>query len=444
MANRGVFDGGVRFLRIRAMLDRFRQSLFFLPAILVSVAVVLGIATLLLDRIYGAQLSELVGLHVSPESGRAILSTVAGGTIGAISVVFSLTLVAIQLAASQFSPRVIRGILGDQVQQIILGTVVGTFTYSLIALQGLQTTDDVPTLPVSVYIATLMGVISLLAVLASIDRTARSLEVGAIIERISTETLALIERQPYQTDASVLLDDAPTHACAEEHPDAALRVEAGRAGWVNQISLDGILDALPGGATAQLAADLGMYAQPGTALLHAWPVPAEDRENVRRALREAFSIEPHRNLQQDIGFGILQLVDIAQRALSPGVNDPNTANEVIVRLGVLLTAMGERNPGVQGVARDDRAVWVNRVPSLDDRLLEALDPIHRYARTEPSVLATLVHTLAQTRSSLRRRPGCDPEAVTRALHRIREQLGQLPTIAEREQVQRALDAPDPA
>ena len=150
-----------------------------------------------LDRRFAA--GDLPSFHsTTVDNARSILSTVAGGTISAAAVVFSLTLIAVQLASSQFSPRVVRGFVGDRFQQIVMGIVVGTFTYCLVVLRvvqkPLESSGSGPFLPqVSIVVAVTLAVASLLAVLASIDHTAKSLRVGALLDQVATQTVSVIE-----------------------------------------------------------------------------------------------------------------------------------------------------------------------------------------------------------------------------------------------------------
>lgn len=129
-------DIGSKFLRLDALRNRLAQSLFFVPFLLLAASILLAQITVQIDQ----SMAEDVlpnWFEVTVQSSRSILSTIAGGTITAASIVFSLTLVAVQLAASQFSPRV-RGFLGDRFQQLVMGTVVGTFSYSLMVLREVR------------------------------------------------------------------------------------------------------------------------------------------------------------------------------------------------------------------------------------------------------------------------------------------------------------------
>lgn len=413
-------DGGVGLLRLRNWAERFRQSLFFLPALFVVGSILLALGMVEADRALGPE--DLPNyLSTTVDNARSILSTVAGGTIGSASVVFSLTLVAVQLASSQFSPRVLRGFLGDRFQQVVMGIVVGTFTYSLLVLrvvqQPLEESTSDPFLPrISVLVALVLAVASLLAVLASIDHTAKSLRVGALLDHIAAETVQVIEDRYPRLDAdpgpTEIRLDAPGVAPAtakvsggptqpahpHRAPPDALALCATEPGWVTQISIDGILAALPEGSTILLETAVGTYLMPGSRFGRVWPVEPDQSDQVEAELRGAVEIRSSRTMQQDVAFGLLQLSDIALRALSPGVNDPNTANESIVRIGHVLSRLLQHDLTASVLTSHGRSIVRPHELALSDYVDAAIEPIRRYARQEPVVLSALVRTIADVRS----------------------------------------------
>ena len=460
-------DGGVVLLRLRRYSDRFRQSLFFLPAIFVLGSIVLGFTTVAIDRTL--EEGDLPSyLSTTVDNARSILSTVAGGTIGSASVVFSLTLVAVQLASSQFSPRVVRGFLGDRFQQTVMGIVVGTFTYSLVVLRVVQepldTSNSDPFLPqTSIAVAIVLAVASLLAVLASIDHTAKSLRVGSLLDEIAAETVAVIEARflrldndenddqaepPLQLDAPSVVPASPRHPVEPgsrpnqpDVPDDALFLRSKRSGWVTQISIEGILDAIPAGSTLLLQTAVGTYLIPGALVASLWPVDDDDRDRIEASLRDTVEVSDARTLQQDVSFGILQLVDIAVRALSPGVNDPNTANEAIVRIGMVLSALLQRDLESSSLTADDKTIVRSLDLTAGDYIDAAIEPIRRYARTEPVVLQTLIRTLDTVRDTAQSQceEPIDVSGIEYQLEMIADSLDLMTTSEDRQRVRDALD-----
>lgn len=458
----GGQGGGVKLLRLRRYGERFRQSLFFLPAIFVLGSIALGFAAVAIDRsLSNGQLPSTASTTV--DNARSILSTVAGGTIGAASVVFSLTLVAVQLASSQFSPRVVRGFLGDRFQQVVMGVVVGTFTYSLVVLRVVQKPLDdstaEPFLPqVSVLTAIFLAVLSLLAVLASIDHTAKSLRVGTLLDGIVAETVAVVKfRYPHwdssDEERSIRLggtsvvpahpDESASESASNQSdvPTNALVVRSEVSGWVTQISLEGILEHAPQNSTVVIESPVGTYLYPGSPLVSVWPFPADQSDDVESALRSTLEVGPARTLQQDVSFGTLQLTDIALRALSPGVNDPNTAIESIVRIGRVLSALLQHDLNTASLSSDNRTIIRRGELSTHDYVDSAVEPIRRYAKSEPVVLHALVRTLGMAAETAKSRceTNVDTSSIEYQLDRIAASLDHLGSFDDRHKVQTALD-----
>lgn len=455
--SRSPTDGdhpAVALLRLRRLTEQFRQSLFYLPALFVGASIASALIFVRVDRATAdGTLPDVFSTTV--DNARSILSTVAGGTITAASIVFSLTLVAVQLASSQFSPRVVRGFLGDRLQQIVMGVVVGTFSYCLLVLRVVQATGEGdetdPFLPrLSVIVGVLLGVASLLAVLASIDHTAKSLRVGSLLDRIADETVDVIERR-HLDDRSLHFDspDArpidPAERATADHlevptpPSSAVVVRSDRTGWVTQMSTGGLLDALPDGGTLLLDASVGAYVIEGERLGVAWPgVESSALDGIRNAI----DINDARTLQQDVAFGILQLNDVAMRALSPGVNDPNTAIESVHRVGRVLAALFEAGPMRDRVSDGGRTVVRSWSPDVSDYVEAAVGPIRRYGAGDVTVLEAIVRMLVVVRdvASAEREVPVDLSAVERQFDLIEAQADEIPTEVDRARLERALAA----
>ncbi len=445
----------LRFLRLGAIRNAVSQSLFFLPSLMVAMSVAMSQAAVWVDRQIGDDvLPSWFGSTV--ESSRSILSAVAGGTITAASIVFSLTLVAVQLAASQFSPRVLRGFLGDRFQQVVMGTVVGTFTYSLFVLRDVQSAGESGrgafSPQISIALALVLAVCSLVAVLASIDHTAKGLRVGSVADNILGVTLdaidaLFVERRsdgsgplvvdaPVRSPAPATPDaDAEGEGEATEPPDDAAMLPAPKTGWITGMQIENLAGNIPEGASVLLPAAVGTYVVEGTPLLYVWPAGRDGLADVDAELSSIIRIGDTRTMQQDVGFGIVQLVDIAVRALSPGVNDPNTANEVIVRLGAVLIALYRRTLPEKSVEIDGRRVMRPDEPDIAGYVEAAIEPIRHYARSEPRVLAVLARTIVGVIDDARRRfDDPDVSALVHQLEAMRNEVGELATESDRERL----------
>lgn len=385
-------------LRLRAVFESFRDSLFFLPALFVVAAVVIAQGMLAVDERISLE-SVPSFLRFTVDSARALLSTVAGATITVTGVVFALTALSVQLASSQFSPRVVRGFLRDRFAQISIGFMAATFTYSLVVLRAVRTPggDGAPAVPnLASGLALFLAVGVVIVILAYVDHTAQSLQATQLIGRITGGTVALVHKRfPGVGDG----DHQPP--APPEPTTRPARVSAARSGWVQQVSAADLLEALPAGATLRIDVRVGSYVHTGRRLCTLWADDRADDERLHKEIARAFAIGRERTMQQDVAFGIRQLVDIALRALSSGVNDATTAYECIVHLGEVLYEVLRRDLPPSAHQGEDRR-WVLRRHELthEDYVERAFDQIRADIVSMPHLSAALVRTLGNLAAEL--------------------------------------------
>ena len=391
-------------VRLRQIADRVRHRLSFVPMLYVVAAIVVVQTLLLIDRsLNDQQVPEW--LQTTVDSARSVFSAIAGGLITSITLLLSLMMVAIQLAGSQFSPRTLRNWTGDRTQQLAIGLVLGTVVYCLLILRETRTFSegDALTPHTSTIVAVVLGIASLIAVVRSVDHLTDRLRVGSVAGSILDETLEAIEKSERLAMENPIVAPAgrPTEAEREiAVPDDAVAVTAPRSGWIQQIDTATVIEAVPEGTTVYLPSAIGSFAVPDAPMAWVWP-PLEEPGGLD-AVRAAFALGDTRTMQQDIGFGILQMVDIALRALSPGVNDPNTANDMVMHLGVVLLRLWERPMASNRQERDGRTLMTSELDRAD-YLHVAFDPLRVHGVADPSVASTIVRVLATLRAETVRR-----------------------------------------
>ena len=439
-----------------ALGERFRTSLFGVPSLWVAGSVVLWWASRWIDGLLDETSSPLP-FETTVDSSRALLGAVASGTIAAASVVFSLTLVAIQLSSSAYSSRVLRTFLRDRFQQNMMGLVVGTFFYSLLVLRDvrgpLEQGGDANIPSVSVSIAILLALAAILALLASISHTARSVRVSSVSSAIRRDTRQTIREQfgspghvegaggvsPSAFDVQApgvipsplrVADEAGSSSSdagsrvgelARDAADSAdpaadpgepdLVVDCHLGGWIQQISIDALVDALVAGSTVRLEVGVGTYVFEGSTLCSVWSPPADGGSEIVDQMRSAVRIGGERTLQQDVCFGLTMLEDIALRALSPGINDPNTAQAIVPMLGeLLLEILANPQPPSRTLIR---GVTVSRpaAPRYLDYLEVAFGQIVGATSSYDEVRLTLERTLDSVGHELVRRGWGSPSAM---------------------------------
>jgi uncharacterized membrane protein len=401
-------------LRLSALRDRIRSSLFWVPMLFVVGGAVLGQVALEVDSsIDGIP----AGLTATVDSARAVLQVVAGATLSFAGVAFSVSLLLISLASSQYSPRVVHGLFRDPFNKRIMGVVVGTFTYCLMVLRAvrgpLEDSGSAPVVPsLSIALAVVLGVVAILSIVAFISHSAHSMDVSRILERVTEETLAEVRTQWPEGSSG------PEQGVLDVAGDAAFTVRFHTHGWVQQIDVDGLLDAAEPNAIVHVETVAGRYAITGTPICRVVPAPS-DPDGVAAAITAAVTIGPTRTMQNDVTYGVRQLADVALKALSPGINDPTTAQDAIFHMGAVVGELLRRRPPDRRRDGDDgRVVYLHEGVTHADVVELAFDEIRLAAQDLPSVQVYLLEVLRLLRDAVE-----DPDvvgALTAQADRIRD------------------------
>ncbi|MGY1608444.1 MULTISPECIES: DUF2254 domain-containing protein [unclassified Geodermatophilus] len=379
------------------LLSRVRGSLWPLPVLAIVVAVVLGIGLPALDEV----LEEPGGRHPltlafggGPSAARDVLAAIAGSLISVTGLTFSFTVVALQLASSQHSPRFLQTFVTDRVVQTTLALLVGTFVYALTVLRTVRTEESagpafVPRLSVTVGFAlTLASVVGLVLFLGHL---ARSLRVETMLRDVSDEAQHTYARElPRDEDRPV---GAPPSG-------PAVVVDADRSGFLTDVDGARIAAAAAAaGATVVLEPRIGDSVVAGTPLAHVRPPAVAGTaglEGVERALHRSVSLGFERRPERDVAYSLRKVVDIAVRALSPGTNDPTTAVHALSHVSALLGHLVTHPPGTRAF-RDEAGVVRVLLPQWDVHALVRLgleEPLH-FAEGQPAVLRRIAGLLRE-------------------------------------------------
>ena len=360
--------------RLRLLQDRLRGSLWAVPGLCVVVSVALALALVALDRRLDDDVRFTFG--AGAEGAREVLGAITTAMITFTGLVFSITIVVLQLTSSQFSPRVLRTFLRDRQTQWALGVFTATFVYAVLVLRTVRSGDTdgaepfVPGISTTVAVALLL--LSVALFVAYIHHVATAIQVSSIIAAIGDETRDAIERR-YPTGR-----DTPVDARLLPPDDLPQAVVPARSSGVVQSGDDERLVALAceAGVVLRAQARVGDYVPQGAPLLE---VLGDPRDLDVSAVADAVRQDRERSLHQDVGFGLRQLVDIAERALSPSTNDPTTAVQVLDQLHDLLRRLATRPLRTWVHADDDGVVRLVVPPELfAEHLSLALDEIRQF------------------------------------------------------------------
>lgn len=315
-----------------AVLDYMRTQLWPVPLIAVIVAVVLGQLVTNLDRVIEdevpATLSNLL-FGGGPSAARSLMEVIAGSTMTVTSLTFSLTVVTLQLASSQYSPRLLRTFTRDRFVHNTLALFLGTFAFTLSALRAIRDDDDgaagfVPEIAVTLSFG--LGIATVIGLILFLGHLARQLRVETMLSNVHGEATQTIGSNDFPGSQA-------GESSSPDVPEGAHRIYARTSGFLVQVDGESLLD-----AALRHSVVIVLHPRPGDFLVKGVPVasiwcagqrPSDlDEDNTVEAISDdlhaGITIGFERTSMQDVGFGIQQMLDVAVRAMSPSVNDPTT------------------------------------------------------------------------------------------------------------------------
>ena len=382
--------------RLSAWWYGLQDSLWFIPALLTAAALALAEGMVRLDRVLLARRGTAVDwlFGAGTAGAREVLSAIAGTMITVTGVVFSITIVALQLASSQFSPRVLRTFTSDRGNKLVLGVFIGTFTYCLLVLRTVREapTDGSAFVPAaSVTVAIGLALVCIGFLIYYINHAAHSIRASVVIDRAAADTLDLIDKlYPAETGQPAAKQAGPP-------PGGPARlVRAERGGYLQAVDAEALFRLAERRAlTIQPEPLIGEYVLPGATLASVWP-DAALAAPVVDGVRGAMGLGPERTLQHDLELGIRQLADIALKALSPGINDPTTATICVDRLAEALVILAKQSrPDEVRTGADGTTRLVLRGPPFERLVGVAFAQIRHYGAADATVMAHLVATLGR-------------------------------------------------
>lgn len=411
-------------VKLRTAQKNVRDSLFYVPMLFIIGAVVLGEVILAVDASIESIPDQLTA---TVDSARQVLSVIAGATITFAGIAFSVSLLLISLTSSQYSPRVAHSLFRDPFNKRVMAVSVGTFTYCLVVLRSvrgpLEQSGD-PIVPsVSILLAVVLGVASILSIVAFISHSAHSMDISSILQSTTDEAVERV--RSIEAGAA---DGADGDVQAP--PGEGFRVSFDDHGWVQQVDQNALLRSLDPGSTMRLDTAPGRYAIPETPLCTIWPSPT-DEDRARAAARAAVVVGVSRSMQQDFTYGVRQLADVALKALSPGINDPTTAQDALFHLGTVVREVVVRAPHKrQLVGEDERQLLLSANVTPVDVINLAFDEVRIAAAGAPTVQIYLLEILKLLIMSLDGEAHDDVVAALRRQADLTLEISQLADLPE--------------
>ncbi len=341
--------------------NSLHASFWFIPSLMVVLAIGLSFLTIQIDQSSDTDIVSELGwaYALGPSGSRAILSAIAGSMVTVATTAFSITIVALQLASSQFGPRLLRNFMRDTGNQIVLGTFISTFVYSLMVLRtinGIAQNEFVPHLAVTGGIG--LAIASIGVLIYFIHHAATSIQVDHVISNVGRELDEAIDRlfpNKMGRGASKCRQEPMISDIPADFERDACPIQAASSSYIQAVDTNQLLQtATEGNLLLRLQQCPGDFVVKGSPLALVYPADAVCKK-LTAQINDAFVLGSQRTDQQDIEFSVNQLVEIAVRALSPGINDPFTAVRCIDQLSAALCHLAQREiPSAYRYDDDDK------------------------------------------------------------------------------------------
>ncbi len=394
--------------RLSHFWSNLRSSFWFMPSMIVVASIALAAVLIEADSAVSnrwlAHWPRLFG--AGAEGARGMMSTIAGSMMTVVGVTFSMVLMVLAMASSQYTSRILRNFIRSRITQVVLGIFAGIFTYCLIVLRTIRSGDEgsfVPNLAVSFGFVLALGGVG--ALIFFIHHIASSIQASSIIASVAQDTIAAIDRLFPET-----LGQGP----GEDEDGQPLRLPSERKWRAVMAEESGYIQGVNSEALVRLARDrntivwmdhgIGEFVVQNTTLASLALEEPPDQATID-ALQATFSISRYRTVDQDAGFGIRQIVDIALKALSPGINDTTTAIMCVDYLTAILARIARRQiPSSRRYEEGEIRVFA-KGPSFESLLAESFDQIRRNAKGDVAIMSRMLgafQTLASVTASPRR------------------------------------------
>lgn len=386
------------------ILHNIENKIYFIPSLYAISATFLSIAVILLEHSYGSVLADLLPAYffTSYDLSKTILSTIAGSLFAMITVSFSTIMVVLTMYSSQFSPRTMQDFLKNKITLKVLGVFIAGFIYSILTLlflnDTLQGSGDANIF--SAMIGVIVAIVCLGYFVYFIHHAANSVQVNLLIENLKDEVIEIVDSIEARNNSNDQIRNDPPANLNTLTNREAYQIKPQKSGYIQKI-YDLELTKLADEQDLIIRAEkmIGDYVTENTVIFKVWQLyPAaefkEDFTDISEKILTNLVINNERSKKNDIEFGLLKLTEVALRAISPGINDPNTAIFCINQLGWVLSRIAVANLENTYYYNDkDELCFILEDISFWDLLYKTFYQLSHYGNQDVSVAGSILDAL---------------------------------------------------
>ncbi|PKL85439.1 MAG: DUF2254 domain-containing protein [Ignavibacteriae bacterium HGW-Ignavibacteriae-1] len=394
-----------------------KATFWFIPVIIIITSILLSIGLVYLDGHISLPQNSITRFFFvnSPDSARSILSTISAAMMGVAGTVFSITLVVLTLASSQFGPRLIKNFMYVRLNQIVLGAYISTYLYCLLVLNAVQDYNDYTFIPsISIIVAILAAITNIILLIVFIHNIAISLQADKVVSNISAFISNQVETLfPEKLEEEKLIEKNINISTEFSVYQYRISVKSPKSGYLQYIDTEDLIELL-----TKKNSLMELYHRPGAHLVEGLEIGMIysndnwDKDDFEK-FNSKFEIGKIKTAQQDLEFSIHQIVEIALRAISPGINDPYTAIACIDNLTAIMSYLAQAKfpskylfdedgnlrviadkfefEGILDAAFNQIRQFSAGMPAVIIRLMESLTTINKFTINENQKIAVKKH-----------------------------------------------------
>ncbi|MEG4417945.1 DUF2254 family protein [Microcoleus sp. LAD1_D5] len=398
-------------VKLSKLWDSLHSSYWFIPTLMAVASMILAIAMLTLDRTGNTPNWRWIYTG-GADGARSVLSSVASSMVSVVATAFSITIVALQLASSNFGPRLLRNFMQDTGNQIVLGTFIGTFIYCLLVLRTIHGEGEgyslfVPQL--SVTVGTGLAIASIGVLIYFIHHASTIIQASHVITQVSGDLDKALERLfPQKIGEGKAKNSRQMVEIPANFDSEASSIKATGEGYLQAIDDDELMKiSRHYNLLVRLTTRPGKFIVNGSDLARVFP-EKQVNQSLNQQINDAFILGKERTEYQDVEFPIDQLVEIALRAISPAVNDPFTAIRCIDRLSAGLSRLAQRDfPSPYRYDDEHNLRVIVEGVTFEGLIDAAFNQIRQYSKSDVAVTIRLLEAIAciatYTRNSKQRK-----------------------------------------
>ncbi|MBD6617481.1 DUF2254 domain-containing protein [Komarekiella sp. 'clone 1'] len=393
-------------IKLSKLWDSLHSSYWFVPTLMAIAAVVLAATMLTVDRTGNmGPLQKWGWIYTGgPDGARTLLSAVAGSMVTVATTAFSIAIVALQLASSQFGPRLMRNFLQDTGNQIVLGTFVATFIYSLLVLRTIRDEDYDEFIPqISVTVGIVLAITSIAVLIYFIHHASSSMQASRIISKVGKDLDSAVDRLfPHKVGRAISeSQQQPVKEILTNFDEEAFPVLSKSTGYIQAIDVEKLMEiATSRNLLIRVQLRPGKYVVQGSELVMVLSKESNDTKSnlasLRKQINDVFILGEQRTEQQDLEFCINQLVEVAVRAISPGINDPFTAIRCIDQLSAGICRLAEREfPSPYRYDNQNQLRVIAESVTFSGVIDDAFNQIRQYSQPDVAVQIRLLEAITR-------------------------------------------------